>query len=115
MHMSTATAPQPMVVEWAPFRLKAGVTEEHLVEVSARLQDEFLRQQRGFVRRELLKGAQGEWVDLVYWTDEESAHAVMPAIAGSPACRAYFDVMIGADPADPSGGVAHYRRMRAYP
>ena len=113
--MSTAPATQSMVVEWAPFRLKPGVTEEHLVEVSARLQNEFLRRQRGFIRRELLKGAQDEWVDLVYWTDEESAQAVMPAIAGSTACRAYFDVMIGADPADPSGGVAHYRRVRAYP
>ena len=113
--MSIATATQPMVVEWAPFRLKPGVSEAQLVEASARLQDEFLRQQRGFIRRELLMGAQGEWVDLVYWTDEESAQAVMPAIAGSPACRAYFDVMIGADLTDPSGGVAHYRRVRAYP
>lgn len=103
-----------VIVEWAPFRLREGVDEETLLECSERLQEEFLRGQPGFIRRELLRRDDREWVDLVYWADEQSAHDVMPAVADSPACRAYFDLMIGADIAEPGGGVTHFRRLRSY-
>lgn len=103
-----------IVVEMAPFRVKPGVDDATVLERSARLQQEFLRHQRGFLRRELLKGDSGEWLDLVYWSDEEAAHAIMAAVAASPACHAYFDLMIGADMSDPAAAVSHYRRLRTY-
>ena len=112
--MIRATDAGTVVVELAPFRLKPGVDEATLLERSEQLQDEFLRHQRGFLRRELLKGADGEWMDVVHWEDEEAANAIMSVIAESPACRAYFEIMIGADMADPAGGVSHFRRIRTY-
>jgi hypothetical protein len=115
MHMSKTMAVGTTVVEWAPFRLKPGVDDETLIERSERLQQEFLSRQQGFVRRELLKGDDGGWVDLVYWADQASADAIMSALGNSDAASAYFAVMIGADPADPSGGVSHFQQVRAYP
>ena len=102
------------VVEWAPFRVKAGVDDATLLDASEALQRDFLASQPGFVKRELLRGADGQWVDLVYWRDEASANAIMSAIADSAACQAYFHLMEGADSADPAAGVLHLHRVRSY-
>ena len=103
-----------VVIEWAPFRAAAGVSDEAIVAASEALQRDFLRHQPGFVRRELLRGADGQWVDLVQWRDQAAADAVVDAIGSSPACQAYFRLMDGADAADPAAGVLHLRRVRAY-
>ncbi len=102
------------VVEWAPFRLGAGVSEDALLAASESLQRDFLQHQPGFLRRELLRGADGQWVDLVLWRDQGAADAVVAAIGASPACQAYFQLLDGADTADPGAGVLHLRRVRVY-
>ena len=113
MH-DAAAAPDGAVIEWAPFRLGQGVEEADLLAASEVLQREFLRHQPGFVRRELLRGADGQWVDLVVWRDEPSAKAVMDVIGSSAVCHAYFQLMAGGDNMDPASGVLHLHRVRAY-
>jgi hypothetical protein len=108
-------AVESAVIEWAPFRLAPGVSEATLLDASERLQREFLERRQGFVRRELLRGADGQWVDLLYWSDEDSANAVMADISTSPACQAYFSLMVGADVMDAGAGVLHLHRVRSYP
>jgi hypothetical protein len=103
-----------MVIELAPFRLKPGVTDEALARASEDLQRDFLASQPGFLRRELLRGRDGEWMDLVHWTDDASASAVMGAIAGSPVCHRYFALMADADTGDPAAGVKHFHAFRTY-
>jgi hypothetical protein len=105
---------QTPCIEWAPFRLKPGVSEEALLHASGALQRDFVARQPGFVRRELLRGPGGQWVDLVVWKSRESALAIMDAVAASPACHAYFALMDGADHADPGAGVTHFERVREY-
>ena len=102
------------VIEWAPFRLAAGVTEEELLEAAERLQRELVDGQPGFVRLELLRAADGEWVDLVLWEDEASARAVMDAACASEAFGSLAGLLDGADPSDPQAGVRHLRRVRLY-
>lgn len=101
-------------IEWAPFRLKPGVTDDVLLRASAALQDDFVARQPGFVRRELLRGPDGQWVDLVVWESREAALAIMDAVAASPVCSAYFALMEGAEHADPGAGVTHFERVRHY-
>jgi hypothetical protein len=103
-----------MVVEWAPFRLRDGVTPDQVIEAADALQREFLDGRDGFLGRELLQGGDGQWADLVRWRDEAAAHAIMDDLATSPACQRYFGLMVGADPADPAAGVQHLRRIRAF-
>jgi len=81
------------ILEWAPFRLKDGVTEAILLESSERLQRDFLAHQEGFVRRELIKGAEGAYIDLVWWGSFAASQAAMKNAAGSPACRGYAALM----------------------
>ncbi len=103
-----------VTVEWAAFSLAPGVQEETLLEASAKLQAEFLDSQKGFIRRELLRGANGHWADLVYWESEEDAKAIVEAAFKSPVCVEYFKLMVGPDPADPEAGVLHFQRVDSY-
>jgi hypothetical protein len=115
MSSATGTAERPSVVEWAPFRLVSGATEQALLAASESLQRDFLGRQRGFVRRELLRGADGQWVDLVHWEDEAAAHAVLAAAMESSVCAEYFKLMETPEGADLAASVLHLTRVRAYP
>ena len=114
MHDQAATAPDGAMIEWAHFRLADGAEESALLAASEALQRDFLQRQPGFVRRELLRGADGRWADFVVWRDEASAAAALRAVESSAACHAYFRLMQA--PADPDGthGVVHLARVRVY-
>jgi len=103
-----------IVVEWAPFRLAEGVSEEQLTAASQGLQDDFLAGRRGFLKRELLRGPNGDWVDLVHWSDGAAAEDAMKAAAASPVCHAYFGLMVGGESTDPESGVTHFARVASY-
>ncbi|GAB4577760.1 MAG: hypothetical protein Fur0022_04920 [Anaerolineales bacterium] len=102
------------VVEWAPFTVKPDVNEAELIAASEALQDGFLSQQRGFIRRELLKGQNGQWVDLVVWESKDAADQAVKNAAESPVCFRYFQLMVNADHDDPGAGVLHFERIREY-
>ena len=114
MDVTKEETSQEVVVEWAPFRLAEGVSEEALLKASETLQEAFLANQRGFVRRELLRGTDGQWADLVHWEDEAAANAVFAAAGESAICHEYFRLMAMPEGADPAAGVLHLRRVRTY-
>lgn len=107
-------ANEKLVVEWAPFTLAEGVDEAALVEASNALQTDFLGKQRGFIRRNLLKGKENQWVDIVYWSSRKEADQASKNAANSPACHQYFSLMAEANHDDPSGGVLHFEQIKAY-
>lgn len=101
------------IVEWAPIKLAAGKTEQELLAASNAFQKGFLASQPGFLRRELVRKAEGQYVDIVHWRSEADARAIMDKIADSPACAQYFSVMdMGAG--DATGGVDHYSSLAVY-
>lgn len=102
-------------IEWAPFLLAEGISEETLLRASATLQDDFLSLQPGFRRRELLRGPGGrQWVDFVVWKDRLSADAALARVAQSPACHAYFQLMVQANLHEPGAGVLHLQQVAVY-
>lgn len=106
---------QNVIIEWAPFELAEGFDEKTLLQASETLQREFLSKQRGFIRRELLKGKNNQWVDLVYWQSREDAEQAAKNVAESAVCRHYFQCMLAADHDDPGAGVLHFERIETYP
>jgi len=100
-------------IEWAPFTLAPGTDDAALLQASADLQADFLARQPGFVRRDLLKGADGQWIDLVYWDSPGAAEAAMQRAATSPVCHRYFQLMTAADH-DPGAGVSLFSLIREY-
>ena len=102
------------VIEWAAFRLKDGLNEAEFIAASDAMQADFLRTQKGFIKRELVKTADGQWADVVYWEDHADAQAAMPNAMTSSACLKYFDMLQGADIEHPEVGVLHFDIMKTY-
>ena len=101
------------VVETAVFRLKDSASEAQLLRASNAFQKDFLDSQPGFLRRELLKKNDSEYVDLVHWRSAEDAAAVVERAATSAACQRYFSVM-DEQSADVGPGVTHYESLALY-
>lgn len=100
-----------VVIEWAPFTLKDGISEKTLLQASNAVQKAFLEKQRGYIRRELFKGEDKQWVDLVYWESNEDAQRAIQGAAESAMCLSYFEMMASIDQDDLGKGVSHYQRM----
>jgi hypothetical protein len=102
------------VIEWAPFQVRPGIDEKMLLKLSEELQSGFLARQKGYLRRELVKGKEdGAYVDIVWWASMEDAEAAMAHVADSPACSAYFAAMTP-ESMDAAAGVLHYRLVKHY-
>ena len=100
-------------IEWAPFTLAEGVDETRLLAASDMLQREFVSQQRGFIRRELLKGQARGWVDLVYWDSLSAAEEAARNAMNSPVCQTYFALMVQ-DDSDLAAAVSHFEQVQIY-
>jgi hypothetical protein len=103
-----------VVVEWAPFAVKPGVDDATLIAASEALQNDCLSQQRGFIQRELLKGQNGQWVDLSVWESKDAAGQAVTNAGENPVCFQYCQLMANADHDDPGAGVFHFERVRVY-
>jgi hypothetical protein len=101
------------VIEWAPFKTRAGVDEGTVLRLSESLQKEFLAKQRGYEKRELLRAGDGEYIDVVWWASMEDAEAAAKHVSESPTCNAYFGAM-DFDPNDPASHPSHFRIVRKY-
>ena len=102
------------VVETAAFRVKDGTTEEDVIQASNLFQSQFLGDQPGFLRRELLKLNDRDYLDVVHWGSASDAAAVLEKATNSMACQQYFSVMDEAS-ADLGAGVSHYESLAVYP
>ena len=100
------------IVEWAQFRAAAGVDEATVLEASRTLQSEFLDKQDGFIRRELFKGPQDSWADLLYWESREAAERALGKAADSPACSRYFALIAASG--DGAPGLVHLEQVECY-
>ena len=101
------------VLESLPFRLKAGVDEVALLQASERMQRDFLSNQQGFVRRELIKGAEGSYTDLVWWESFAASQAAMKKAASSHAVSAYL-AMMESSAGDPRDAVSMFSIAGSY-
>lgn len=61
------------IVEIAQFKLAAGVSEKDFLMEADAVQKNFLQKQKGYIDRELLRGDDGQWVDILHWTSMAEA------------------------------------------
>jgi hypothetical protein len=100
-------------LEWAPFRIKANVSEAQLLKASEHLQAGFVSKQDGFMERRLMRAPDGSYVDLVLWTSAEAADRAMANAAKSDSCGLYFSLM-ETDSADPGASVLLFETVADY-
>jgi hypothetical protein len=83
-----------MYVALAPFKLKAGVDERTLLKASDDFETDFVRKQKGIIKRILLKNTDGSYADLVFFESKEDADRVLQAEQTSPE---FFSLMESPD------------------
>jgi hypothetical protein len=83
---------QPLTI-LAPIKLAAEKTEADLLAASEHFQNEFVSQQPGVLRRELIRTGEGQYMDIIQFRSKEDLQKVMEEEAKSPVCREFFSVM----------------------
>ncbi|MEO9530451.1 hypothetical protein [Roseibium sp.] len=97
----------------APIKLASGKTETDLLEASSRFQENFVRHQNGILRRELVRTAEGQYLDIVQFRSADDAEKVMEAERSSPDCMEFFSMMDLSD-ADMDAEMPMYRSLATY-
>jgi hypothetical protein len=103
-------------IEWAAFHLKESITEIQLLAASRKLQRQFLDQQDGYIRRDLISLGNRQYADLVIWQSQACADKAMATASQYPACQAYF-ALITVDAAPKMGQpiqTSHHRHTTGH-
>ena len=82
-----------MHIALAPFRLKEGVSEDDLVTASDEFEQQFVRRQKGVLKRILAKDGTGGYADIAFFTDAAAIDRVIEAEQSSEVCAAFFAIM----------------------
>ena len=109
--MTTAKSAAPVTV-FAAFRLAEGRTEADLLAASQRFQEDFVSQQPGVLRRELIRKADGGYIDIVQFRSAADVDDVLAKEKESAACNALFSILEGPD--DGSDGVTLHDSLATY-
>lgn len=96
-------------VEWAPFAVKKNVTEKEIMATAELLQKEFIGKQDGFLKREMLKGSDNLWGDLIYWANDDAAQKASQNAEKSSSCMTYFQLMDTSDTEKSKVSCFHYK------
>jgi hypothetical protein len=98
-----------IAVEIVHFKTKAGTNEQEFLKASADMMQE-LGKLSGFIDRELLKGENDQWIDLVHWENMEYALKATDDVMKLPLCLAYFGFID-----DTSFQMMHFTQNQKYP
>jgi len=77
----------------ASIKLAKGKTEADLLAASEKFQKDFVSLQPGILRRELVKKAEGNYMDIVQFRSREDADDVIEKEKTSSVCQDFFSVM----------------------
>ena len=94
------------VLELATIKLAPHSTEADLLTASKTFQEEFLNNQDGFIRRDMVRKGDGTFLDVILWESRAQADAVFERAQTSEAAGAYFGHML-MDADDMEDGVEH--------
>ena len=110
----TAQSQTTPTIEWAPFTLAEGVSESALLAASEVLQRDFLGNQPGFLHRELLKGNDGQWVDIIERESRDAIGQAMDNVQTRTVCQHYFTLMVSPSADDPSSSISLFDLVQHY-
>lgn len=82
-----------IVVEVAMFKLNEGVTDYAFITEAEKVQESFLKNQKGYLDRELLKGEDGQWFDILHWQSMDEAQSAAQVMMQEPACQQFIKMI----------------------
>jgi hypothetical protein len=81
-----------LTVEMVQFKLVEGAREEDFLEAADAMMPD-LERQSGFTRRELLRGEDGQWMDIVHCKSLAEAQRAAENVLGIPSCQQFFGMI----------------------
>jgi heme-degrading monooxygenase HmoA len=82
-----------LIVELAQFKLADGVDEQSFLRAADAVQEDFLRKQDGYIDRELLKGEDNQWLDILHWSSLEEAQQASEAMLQAPSAAGFMQAI----------------------
>lgn len=84
-----------MYIQLAPFKLKAGVDEQTLLDMSDKFEKEFVLKQKGILKRMLVKNVNGSYADMVFFDSKDDFERVLKAEMTTPEFFSLMDDLEG--------------------
>jgi predicted enzyme related to lactoylglutathione lyase len=82
----------PSILEVVLFRAKAGVSDEEVLQGSAQIQP-WLAGAAGYLKREVSKGEDGQWVDIVHWRSLAEAQQAAEQLMAEPTAAEFMRML----------------------
>ena len=86
------TRMETKVIEVVIMKAKAGISEDEFLQ-AAKSVDETASKFPGFISRDLAKDENGNWIDIVHWTDLDSAKKAAEEVMQSQTCGIWFGMI----------------------
>jgi len=80
-------------LEIAMYKIKNGVSEADFIQAGVEMEKNFIKKQKGFIKRTFAKSENGEWVDVIYWETMDDAMKASEAAMKSPVCAPMFGML----------------------
>jgi len=80
------------VIEVVIMKVKSGINDDDFLQ-AAKSVDETVSKYPGFISRDFAKDENGNWIDIVHWTDLESAKKAAEAVVQSQTCGIFFGMI----------------------
>lgn len=81
-----------LIVEIHVAKLKADVSESAFLQAAQAIMPDVVAM-NGFVSRQLLKSADGQWVEMIYWRSKADAERAAKAFEALPSGQAMIDMV----------------------
>lgn len=84
---------QSIIVEVAMFKLNEGVTDQAFIAEAEKVQESFLKIQKGYLDRGLLKDENGQWFDILHWASMEDAQTAARVMMQESECQPFIQMI----------------------
>lgn len=103
-----------IAVEWAPFIKASGVSDQELIKAADLVNKDFLINQKGFIKRELVKKNDSEYADIIHWQTKDNAITAGNAVSNCAQCGEYFKLMDMEASSKAGAGFSHYEIIKIW-
>ena len=91
------------------FRLRECITEHSFLDAYEAMEKDFFRTAGGYIKRELVKTNDSEWIDIVHWESMQAARQAAEDAALNTTCMSCFKMID-----EQTIKISHSRLVRSY-
>jgi len=111
---AVSNAAESIAVEWAPFIINEGISDQQLIAAADQVNSLFLAKQAGFIKRELIKKSATEYADIIHWQTKADAVSAGEKVFNCAECNEYFKLMNMEASAKAGSGFSHYEILKKW-